>query len=123
MNFALRFPEGWRPMNTREAVGAFEPKGDAFVAMRVAGPGDDPRAAAQQFRAGRAQAGARETSSASRRFQVGEFPAYRMEVEAGAIKSGAFVTFVAYEGLVFRFDTVARAADIGKFEGRGPCPW
>ena len=42
-----------------------------------------------------------------------------LEGEAGAVKSGAMITFLAYNGFVYRIDLVSRAADLRKFEGRG----
>ncbi len=118
MDFSLRFPDGWQLINTREAVGAMEPTGQAFVALRVAGPGNDPQAAAQQFVQGELRQ-ARGKVRNEQAIQVGDMPAYRLEIEAGAIKSGGQVIFVAYKDSVFRIDTIARAADAGKFEGRG----
>ena len=118
MDFSLRFPDGWRPVNTRDAVGAMEPSGRAFVALRMVGPGDDPQAAARQFIEGEL----RQARGKVRREQpmvVGDYPAYRLEVEAGAVKSGAMITFLAYNGFVYRIDLVSRAADLRKFEGRG----
>lgn len=118
MDFSLRFPDGWQLMNTRDAVGAIEPTGKAFVALRFAGPGDDPRAAAQQFSQGELRQ-ARGSVKREQSIRIGDHPAYRLEVEAGAVKSGAYITFIAYNGFVYRIDTVARASDVGKFEGRG----
>ncbi|MAJ60827.1 MAG: hypothetical protein CBC48_12985 [bacterium TMED88] len=118
MDFSLRFPDGWRPVNTRDAVGAMEPSGRAFVALRMVGPGDDPQAAARQFIEGEL----RQARGKVRREQpmvVGDYPAYRLAVEAGAVKSGAMITFLAYNGFVYRIDLVSRAGDLRKFEGRG----
>ncbi len=118
MDFSLRFPDGWQLVNTRDAVGAVEPSGKAFVALRLSGPGDDPQAAARQFIQGELRQ-ARGKVKREQPIVVGDHPAYRLEVEAGAVKSGALVTFLAYRGFVYRIDMVARAADVRKFEGRG----
>lgn len=118
MDFSLRFPDGWRPVNNRDSVGAMEPSGRAFVALRAVGPGDDPEAAARQFVEGEL----RQARGKVRREQpmvVGDYPAYRLEVEAGAVKSGAMITFLAYNGFIYRIDLVSRASDLRRFEGRG----
>ena len=118
MDFSLRFPDGWHLVNTHQAVGAIEPGGQAFVALRLASPGDDPQAAAQQFISGELK----QVRGKVRRQQpimVGEYPAYRIEIEASAARTGGHMTFVAYQGLIFRIDTVARTSEVGKFEGRG----
>jgi predicted Zn-dependent protease len=118
MDFSVRFPDGWQLVNTREAVGAVEPSGQAFVALRFAGVGDDPRAVARQF----AETELRQAKGKvvhEQPIQVGDYPAYRMEVEAGAVKTGGHMTFLAYRGTIFRIDTIARAADVAKYEGRG----
>jgi predicted Zn-dependent protease len=49
MGFRIEFPADWQTVNTRDAVGAVSPAGDAQVVLRVQGPGDDPREAASDF--------------------------------------------------------------------------
>lgn len=49
LGFTLVFPEDWESANTREAVGAVSKDGDAQVALRHAGSGEDPREAASVF--------------------------------------------------------------------------
>jgi predicted Zn-dependent protease len=49
LGFTLVFPEGWRTLNTRHAVGAVAPGRDAQLALSLSGPGDDPREAASAF--------------------------------------------------------------------------
>ena len=46
--FQLRFPEGWRSQNTRQAVAALAPDQDAVVVLSLASA-DSPSAAADQF--------------------------------------------------------------------------
>jgi len=118
MDFSLRFPDGWQLVNSREAVGAFEPTGKAFVALRVAGPGNDPQAAAQQFVQGELRQ-ARGKVRDEQAIMVGDLPAYRLEIEVGAVQTGGHLTFIAYDDFVYRIDTLARSSDVGKFEGRG----
>lgn len=46
--FQLRFPDGWQTQNTRQAVSALAPEGDAIFALTLA-EGDSPGAAASSF--------------------------------------------------------------------------
>ena len=49
LGFRIVFPADWHTVNTRGAVGAVSPAGDAQVVLRAQGPGDDPREAASDF--------------------------------------------------------------------------
>jgi predicted Zn-dependent protease len=49
LGFRIEFPADWHAVNTRAAVGAVSPAGDAQVVLRAQGPGDDPRVAASDF--------------------------------------------------------------------------
>ncbi len=42
LNVTIRFPDGWKTLNTPTAVGAFAPKKEALVFMGVAGKASDP---------------------------------------------------------------------------------
>ncbi|MBW2695626.1 MAG: M48 family metalloprotease [Deltaproteobacteria bacterium] len=118
MNFALRFPDGWQLVNSRRAVGAIEPHGDAMISMTVAGPGDDPEAAAQLFIHGELRQ-ARGQVTRAQSIRVGDYEAYRIEIEVGAVKTGGHLTFLAHEGMIYRIDTISRAGKVSQFEGRG----
>lgn len=48
LGFEIRFPEGWRTSNQKEAVGAMSPNQDAVVVVTLA-PQQSPEAAAQAF--------------------------------------------------------------------------
>jgi predicted Zn-dependent protease len=50
MRFELRFPEGWKTMNMRQAVVAQHPQGEAVIALTLAGE-NDAEAAARAFAA------------------------------------------------------------------------
>jgi predicted Zn-dependent protease len=118
MNFSLRFPDGWHLMNSSQAVGAIAPGGDAMVALRAAGSGDDPEAAARLFMEGElVQAKGKVTRV--QRIQIGDYPAFRIETEMSAMKSGGSMTFLAYEGFIFRIDVLSAVSAASKFEGRG----
>lgn len=49
LGFTLVFPDGWKTVNTRAAVGAISPDRDAQIVLRLDGKGDDPREAASAF--------------------------------------------------------------------------
>jgi len=112
LDFALRFPPGWRTYNARDAVAAAAPEGDALVVLRVQGRGDDPRAAAVAF--------AREhglTLTEPEPFSVDGLPAVRALAGVQG-RRGAFVadfSFVAHAGLVFR---ITGAAPLSLYESR-----
>jgi predicted Zn-dependent protease len=46
--FQIRFPEGWKTSNQKDAVGAMSPNQDALVMLRLA-PGSSPQEAARAF--------------------------------------------------------------------------
>ena len=48
LGFEIRFPEGWKTSNQKEAVGAMSPRQDAVVVVTLA-PQQSPEAAAQAF--------------------------------------------------------------------------
>ncbi len=49
LGFTIFFPDGWTPVNTPAAVGAFAPRGQARIALELAGEGDDPEAVARAY--------------------------------------------------------------------------
>ena len=48
LGFTVRFPEGWRTSNQKQAVGAISPREDAVVVLSLA-VGDSPQEAARRF--------------------------------------------------------------------------
>jgi len=48
-DLTLVFPDDWKVVNTRQAVGAVSEKGDLQIALRHQGPGKDPREASAAF--------------------------------------------------------------------------
>jgi predicted Zn-dependent protease len=112
LDFALRFPDGWKTQNGRDAVVAVAPRGEAALVLRLQGKGDDPEAAAIAF--------AREhelTLTDLQRARLDGLPAVR--ALAGIPTSeGAYVadlTFIAHRGLVFR---LAGAAPLAQYESQ-----
>ena len=116
MDFSVLFPDGWQLINNHDAVGAVAPAGNAFIALQVAGPGDDPKAMAQIF----AQTELREGNGRVRREQallIGSLSAYRIHVTAGEFKG--FMTFIAYNDFIYRLDTLTTGGPIDSYAGRG----
>jgi predicted Zn-dependent protease len=115
MDFSLRFPDGWHLQNTHQAVGAIEPTRSASIALQIEGPGDDPEAMAHFFIA-RELAQARGRVLQRQAIRVGDYPGYRLTVQTPFI-SGS-MTFIAYEGLIYRIAAIAAKGALGRFEGR-----
>lgn len=49
LDLTLVFPDGWRTVNTRRAVGALSETGDLQIVLQHQGPGNDPREASAAF--------------------------------------------------------------------------
>lgn len=97
--FELRFPEGWRTENQKQAVGAMSPRDDALVVLTLA-QAASPREAARRFFAqqgiqeGRSWApGYRRLQSVARSFSVDR---------AQGPDLAGLVAFVEHEGRVFQ---------------------
>ncbi len=116
MNFSLLFPDGWQLVNKHDAVGAVDPSGRAYIALQVAGPGDDPRAMARLFMESELKE-ARGRVRAEQPIQIGSSPAYRIRVSAPNLQ--AIITFIAYENFIYRLETASAGKAIAGFEGRG----
>lgn len=106
--FQLRFPDGWKTQNTRQAVAALSPGQDALVVLTLE-EGDSPRAAAQQFFA---QQGLTRGNAFSGRFgglpvEASFFAAARAQGE----ELTGVAAFVAHGGRVFRLLGYAAASD------------
>ena len=116
LDFSLLFPDGWELINNHDAVGAIAPGGKAFIALQVAGPGDDPQAMARIFAESelRAEKG---RVRGEQQLLIGSLPAYRIHVTTPRIKG--FITFVAYNDLIYRIETVSTSGPIARYEGRG----
>lgn len=112
MGFAVRFPLGWRTHNSRDAVVALAPNGDAVMALRLHGRGDDAEAAAIAF------ARANDlTLSDFERVEIRGNPAVRAlaGVRTHDTTLVADFTFLAHGGLIYRF---TGAAPVNVYERR-----
>lgn len=127
MRFSLRFPEGWQTQNSQQAVAAISPEGDAQATLTLAGSGDDVEKIVDEFlekeaRELKIRAGDR------RRIRLGELPAVRLEgrgveqvmTPAGPQQFGVSMqmTFIAYDGVVYRLALTSIAGSAAKYRGR-----
>lgn len=119
LDFTIYFPDGWTPVNTAQAVGAFTPRRDARIALELAGPGEDPETAARGFLAERLKGGkARVDRSAP--ITIGGRPAFEAVVIVPTANGTllAQLTFVALGGRVYVISTVATATSFAGYRGR-----
>ncbi|MBW2387898.1 MAG: M48 family metalloprotease [Deltaproteobacteria bacterium] len=114
LRVSLSFPYGWQVDNQRARVIAYAPDGDAVVILELQGPGMDPRAAASQY-------GADEALQFNRgdAIRIGPLDALRVR---GLVPtpSGAFemeLTFIAYQGQIYRLSAGARQGRFSRYRG------
>lgn len=114
LDFALRFPSGWRTSNQSAQVVAVSPKRDGVVLLQLHGPGDDPEAAAREFAE---QEGLNLEDAGPLR--VGGLPAYRGEalVPTSFGRVSAAITWIAYEGNVYRLIAGMQPGRFRRYQG------
>ena len=111
---SLAFPHGWSIDNQRTRVIAFAPARDAVVLLELQGEGMDPLAAAHSY--------AREegiTMSPGKNVRIGPLDAVRVRAVLGT-PAGPFemeITFVAYDGYVYRLSGGARQGRFARYAG------
>jgi len=114
LGFSLRFPHGWETHNMRAAVYGVSPEGQAVVMLEVEGPGDDPRAAALGF-SEREGIELRDPKS----LEVNGLEAFRgrafMSSPFG--KAQAEMTWIAYEGMIYRLSALAPKGHFARNQG------
>ena len=114
LGFALRFPPGWRTFNGRSQVTALSPGRDAIAILQLQGPGSDPRAAAVEY-------GKREklVYADGAPIRIGSLPAFRARarVPTGAGAVDAVITWIAYEGRIYRLAAGSLAGSFPKYDG------
>jgi predicted Zn-dependent protease len=119
LDFQIRFPRGWSTMNSRQAVGAQSPRGEAVVFLSAETKDLDPRAAAEAFTEENQKQGmVRVTDSKPVKLAGGD--GWRLEVEAkqrgGTVV--AFVTFLPHRDSTWRFTGASLSFDSQKYQGR-----
>jgi predicted Zn-dependent protease len=119
LDFQVRFPNGWRTMNSRRAVGAQAPRGEAVVFLNAESKDLDPKAAAEAFIAEtKKQVSVSVTESKPVKVLGGD--GWRLQVEAaqrGATVT-ALVTFLPHGDALWRFTGASLAFDSQKYQGR-----
>jgi len=118
LGFALELPEGWELVNTRSAVGAGAPGGQARVVLEIEAEGDDPLASARAFL--EALAGEIPLSVQERLapLSVGGLPGARARAVASG-RSGSLalhLTWIAHGGRVYRIAGAAAPRVAPAFE-------
>ena len=110
--FTMRFPDGWRTVNSPQAVGAMSPNRRSQIIMEFAGKGTDPKAAADTWlqRFG-GDVGIDSQGAA----KVTGRPAYRI---VGRSRHANFTTtFIVWRGFVYAISCAAPGPEVRKLEG------
>ncbi|MDJ0868243.1 MAG: M48 family metalloprotease [Myxococcota bacterium] len=119
LDLHIRFPQGWKPVNTHRAVGAVSPDRTARVLLTVEGPAGDPELAANAYlerESARFRIGV--TEAAPVRLKVGD--AYRVEALSEIEGQRVFgqLTFIPYNGLMYLLAAVTPATVVRKYVGQ-----
>jgi predicted Zn-dependent protease len=117
LRFSIRFPRGWTTINSQQAVGAISPMRDAQAMLTVEGDDSDIAKVVDDFIEKEVD-GTRIKVRDRREIKLGDLPAIRIE---GTASNGLSVqmTFVAYEGLVYRLSLMSLSGAASKYRGRG----
>jgi predicted Zn-dependent protease len=122
LDFSVRFPSGWHTINTRQAVGAWEPRRHAVVLLEHQGAGDDPEQAASEYLQSARQYGLR--IDTLERVRLGELSAVRATGSARAMPVqltwaaptvSVQLTWIAYGSSIYRLTCMSRIRT--QFEG------
>ena len=104
LDFTIAFSEGWKTVNTRQAVIAIAPKGDALLSLGIIAQGTDPAQAAEALtEAMYKEHGVKPT--ASEHIQIGKIPARLVTYKDRSGREPVDLIFVhlAYQGLIYNF--------------------
>jgi predicted Zn-dependent protease len=115
----LRFPEGWRLVNSHRAVGALSPDGAARIFLMAEGRARDPRKAAEEFMAEHAEEYGVQVIQ-GQPVTIGEVDAYRVALRAqvGPYPMAGEMTFIPYRGLLYRVTFASAASRAAKHLSR-----
>jgi predicted Zn-dependent protease len=115
LGFSLRFPFGWTTHNEPARVMAISPKRDGVVLLELQGPGSDPVAAAREYAEREGLLLQRGTP-----VKIGSLPAFRavsgLRTAFGPLNTE--ITWVAYDGRVYRLIGGVRGGDLRKYQGQ-----
>jgi predicted Zn-dependent protease len=119
MDFAVRFPAGWRVQNSNQAVGATAPRGDAMVYLTADMPAGDPQTMAETWVA-KARKQARVGVEESKHVKIGHIDSWRMKLSGGS-RAGtliSYVTFIPYRNLTWSLTGITLASKEKVYLGR-----
>jgi predicted Zn-dependent protease len=108
MDFHVRFPKGWSPVNTHRAVGATSPKRDAVIFIIAERGETDPKRFADAL-IEKHRDEFRIQVTEEKPVRIGEIDAHRLHVR-GTVEGrnlAAQLTFIPYRGLMYRIVGVA----------------
>ncbi len=115
LDFSLRFPFGWTTRNEPARVMAISPKRDGVVLLELQGPGGDPVAAAREYAEHEGLVLQRGTP-----VKIGDLPGFRaaagLRTALGPLNTE--ITWVAYNGRVYRLIGGVRGGDLRKYQGQ-----
>ena len=100
LDFALRFPTGWKTHNARQVVLAATEDESAFILIQVAAKGNDPMIVPRALD----KKAEGQILEQVERFTVGDLPSARIQTETRTKQGPAIVeiTWIAYKGLVYQ---------------------
>jgi predicted Zn-dependent protease len=119
LGFHMRFPTGWRMVNSHQAVGASSPRGDAMIFLMVEGKGTEAKQGAQTFTEKHGEEYGLEVAREGP-VKVGEIDSWRIEGTGWmqGQKVAALLTFVPFRGLIYRITAISPPGSADKFVGR-----
>ena len=116
LDFTMRFPDGWKTMNTHVAVGAVSPLRDAQIVLEGQGAGGDPEKAATEYLERSEQQDFKIDSAAP--LKIGSYPAFRVVGKAPTPYGWLpiAITWIAHGGTVFRFTGLTAPGAFERYE-------
>jgi predicted Zn-dependent protease len=117
LDLALRFPDGWRIANTREAVVAAPPDGPALLMLGLQEEYHDPHAAAVRFLRANKRALALEQQGPLEGAALPAHFAWARLVRPGEPLASALFWF-AHGGRIYRLQGIANAEGVERFAAR-----
>jgi predicted Zn-dependent protease len=114
LNFSLRFPLDWQYDNQSAQVVGLSPLHDAVVLLQLQGPGTDPEDAARTYAAHEGL-----PLQDAQKLLVGALPAFRARalVPTSFGRVAAEITWIAYEGRIYRLVAGMEPGSFRKYEG------
>ncbi|MFK7895937.1 MAG: M48 family metalloprotease [Myxococcota bacterium] len=119
LRFTLRFPSGWKTLNSVQAVRAVSPEGNAQASLTVEGRSDELEKVVEDF-LDREVDGMKVRVHNQAKIRIGELPAIRIQGTASGPGPSLAVqmTFVAYGELVYRLSVLSLPRSASSFRGR-----